>query len=136
VLAFICRQDYFFVHPQESFFNLGGNKMNSQGLIFVLGGVSSVLSLPFYDTLVKDGKLTQAELDSTRERFKDVIDTLKKAPANKIEALVAQYNAELTEHLDKFNQEWTTNYLAAFQDAEIMLGFVISILGKAGIREG
>ncbi len=89
----------------------------------------------FSDTFVKDGKITQAELTSTRERSKDIINTLKNAPANKIEALVAQYNAELTKHLDKFNAEWTNDYLSAFQDAQIMLGFVTSILAKAGIKE-
>lgn len=101
----------------------------------MLGGVSAVLSFPFYEDLVKNKQITKAEFDSTTERAKDLVETLKRVPANKLDALVATYDEQLTEHAAEFNAEWPSNYLAAFKDAEILLGFVTSILAKAGIDE-
>ena len=110
--------------------------MNHQEFMFVLGGAGN-LNSPMFDKLVIDKAITQAELASTREGLKDVVNTLKYTPSNKIEALVAEYGSELTKHFRKFAEETSTksNFLAAFHDAQIMLGFLTSILVKAGIRE-
>ena len=110
--------------------------MNHQEFMFVLGGAGN-LNSPMFDKLVIDKAITQAELASTREGLKDVVNTLKYTPSNKIEALVAEYGSELAKHFRKFSEETSTksNFLAAFHDAQIMLGFLTSILAKARIRE-
>ena len=109
--------------------------MNAAGLTFVLGGVSAVLGMPMYQTLVTKGSITQAELDGTRNDLSAVIATLKNTPAEKIEAMVDKYNDELTAHLDKFNAEAYLDYLAGLRDAQIMAGYVTSIMAKSGLHE-
>ena len=64
-----------------------------------------------------------------------VITTLKNTPGNKIEAMVDQFNDELTAHLDSFNGEWGSDLLAAFRDAQIMMGYVTTIMAKSGLSE-
>lgn len=108
--------------------------MNAAGLTFVLSGVTAVLGMPFFQTIVTDGSIQQDELDGTRNNLSAVITTLKNTPQDKIEALVAQYNDELTAQLDKFNAEWGHDLLGAFRDAQLMAGFVATIMAKAGIR--
>jgi hypothetical protein len=109
--------------------------MNAAGLTFVLNGVASVLTMPMFQTLVSDGSVGQGELDGTRKNLAAVVKTLQNTPGEKIEAMVAQYNDELTEHLDKFNSEWTQDYLSAFRDAQTMAGFVTTIMAKSGLKE-
>jgi DNA anti-recombination protein RmuC len=109
--------------------------MNSQELMFRLGAVSSTLQAPMFDALAKDGKITKGEIDSTRERLKDIVTTLNKTTFNKIEAMLAQYGAQLDEHFEKFESVWTRDYSAALQEVQIMLGFMTSILAKSGIKE-
>ena len=109
--------------------------MNAAGLTFVLSGVSAVLGMPFFQTLVTNGSIQQDELDGTRNNLSAAITTLKNTPQDKIEALVAQYNDELTERLDKFNAEWGHDMLGGFRDAQLMAGYVTTIMAKAGIRE-
>jgi hypothetical protein len=89
-----------------------------------------------FDALAKDGKITKGEIDNTRERLKGIVTTLDETTFNKIEAMLAQYVAQLNEHFEKFESLWAGDYLAALQEAQIMLGFMTSILAKSGIREG
>ena len=91
--------------------------MNAAGLTFVLGGISSVLTMPMFETLVINGSISQGELDGTRSDIAAAVATLRNTPGDKIEAMVDQYNDELTQYLTKFNSEWPTDYLSAFRDA-------------------
>lgn len=109
--------------------------MNAAGLTFVLNGVSSVLTMPMFQTLVTNGQIGQDELDGTRKDLAAVVNTLQNTPGEKIEAMVDQYNDELTEHLEKFDSEWTQDYLSAFRDAQMMAGFVTTIMAKSGLKE-
>lgn len=109
--------------------------MNAAGLTFVLSGVSAVLGMPMYQSLVTNGSISQNELDSTRRDLSAVITTLKSTPSEKIEAMVDNYNDELTEHLNKFNAEGYLDYLAGFRDAQIMAGYVTTIMAKSGLHE-
>ena len=109
--------------------------MNAAGMTFVLSGVSAVLGMPMYQTLVTNGSISQAELDGTRSDLAAVIATLKNTPSEKIEAMVDQYNDDLTAHLNKFNAEAYQDYLAGFRDAQIMAGYVTTIMAKSGLRE-
>jgi hypothetical protein len=109
--------------------------MNSQQLMFQLGAVSGTLRAPMFDALAKDGKISKGEIDSTRERLKDIVISLQSTPANKIEAMLEKYGAQLTEHFQHFESQWVGNHLAAFQEAQLMLGFMTSILAKSGIKE-
>ena len=109
--------------------------MNSHQLMFELGAVSSTLKAPMFDALAKDGKISKGEIDSTREGLKDIVATLNRTPFNKIEAMLAQYGAQLNEHFEKFEAAWIRDYSAGFHEAQIMLGFMTSILAKSGIKE-
>jgi hypothetical protein len=109
--------------------------MNAAGMTFVLGGVSAVLGMPFFQTLVTNGSISQGELDGTRKNLGAVIATLKNTPGNQIEPMVDKYNDELTAYLDKFNSEWGQDLLGAFRDAQIMMGYVTSIMAGSGLHE-
>ena len=109
--------------------------MNTQQLMFQLGAVSATLRAPMFDALAKDGKISKGEIDSTRERLKDIVSSLHSTPASKIEAMLEKYGAQLTEHFQRFESHWAGNYLAALQEAQIMLGFMTTILAKSGIKE-
>ena len=60
---------------------------------------------------------------------------MKNTPGNKIEAMVDEFNDDLTAHLNSFNSEWGTDLLAAFRDAQIMMGYVTTIMAKSGLSE-
>lgn len=109
--------------------------MNAAGMTFVLGGVYAVLQMPFFQSIVTNGSVSQDEFSGTLEDLGAVIATLKNTPGNKIEAMVDEFNDELTAHLDSFNSEWGTNQLAAFRDAQIMAGYVTTIMAKSGLSE-
>ena len=108
--------------------------MNAKGLTFVLQGVLSELEMAFYQDLVTDGSVSQSELDGTRHNLKAVIETLKNTPEEKIEALVAQYDEDLTAHLNKVNDLGLVDPLGTFRSAQIMAGYVTTIMAKAGLR--
>ena len=109
--------------------------MNAAGMTFVLGGVYAVLQMPFFQSIVTDGSVSQGEFSGTLSDLGAVITTLKNTPGSKIEAMVDQFNDDLTTHLDSFNSEWGTDLLAAFRDAQIMLGYVTTIMAKSGLSE-
>lgn len=109
--------------------------MNSAGMTFVLGGVYAALQMPFFQTIVTNGSVSQGEFSGTLSDLGAVIATLKNTPGNKIEAMVDEFNEELTAHLDSFNSEWGTDLLAAFRDAQIMMGYVTTIMAKSGLSE-
>jgi ribosomal protein S17E len=108
--------------------------MNAAGMTFVLNGVSGVLAMPFYQSLVTDGSISQGELDGTRRNLSAVISTLRKTPPEKIEAMVDQYNQELTEHFDKFRAVGQMDCLSGFQTAQIMAGYVTTVMAKSGLN--
>ena|GEM_PF-5151472 len=107
--------------------------MNVQGLIFTLTSVSSVLSSPFYDTLLSDDRLMPNELQGTRQYAAQLVADLKATPTEKLEPLVAQYDDELTEQLNKFQGEWTADRYSGFRNAQAMFGLVASIFNRANI---
>jgi hypothetical protein len=109
--------------------------MNAAGMTFVLSGVSSVLGMPFFQSLVTDGSIRQDELDGMRSNLSAIVTTLRKTPPDKIETMVAQYNDQLTANLDKFNAGWGHDLLAAFRDAQIMAGYVTTIMAKSGLED-
>ena len=109
--------------------------MNAAGMIVALTEVSSVLGMPFYQSLVIDGSVSQSEFDGTRHNLSAVITTLKNSPTEKVEALVAEYNEELSTYLDKFNAIGQQDVLGGFRIAQIMSGYVTTIMAKSGLPE-
>ena len=108
--------------------------MNAAGLTFTLTGVAGVInSSAFFDQLVNEG-VSPNELTGTRQEANALVNALKATPGDKLEALVAQYNDQLTQALDIFQSDWTMNRLQGFRDAQIMIGFVNTIFNKAGIE--
>lgn len=108
--------------------------MNAAGMTFVLGGVYAVLQMPFFQSIVTNGSVSQDEFSGTLSDLGAVITTLKNTPGSKIEAMVDQFNDQLTAHLHSFNSEWGSDVLAAFRDAQIMMGYVTTIMAKSGVR--
>lgn len=108
--------------------------MNAAGMVFTLKGVSAVLGMPFYQSLVTDGSISQDELDGTRGNLSAVITTLKNTPAEKIEAMVAEYDEELTANLNTFNSVGQQDLLTGFKHAQIMAGYVTTIMVKSGLK--
>lgn len=109
--------------------------MNAKGLPVMLAGVSATVGMPFYQTLVTDDSMSQSELDGTRHNLTAVIAILKNTPEEKIEALVAQYDEELTAHLNKFNAVGQQDVHNGFKHAQIMAGYVTTIMSKSGLRD-
>ena len=109
--------------------------MNAAGMTFVLSGVYAVLQMPFYQSIVTNGSVSQAELDGTKNDLASIMTTLKNTPGDKIEAMVDQYNNELTTHLNNFNSGWGSDLLGAFREAQTMIGFVTSVMAKSGISD-
>ena len=109
--------------------------MNAKGLPVMLQGVSGMLGVAFYQNLVTDGHISQGELDGTRHNLAAVIEILKNTPEEKIEALVAQYDEDLTEHLHKFQALDSTDILSKFKHAQILAGYVTTIMAKAGLTK-
>ncbi|HEX8456457.1 MAG TPA: hypothetical protein VF656_03970 [Pyrinomonadaceae bacterium] len=109
--------------------------MNAAGLTFTVAGVSGALDMPFFQALVADGQLSQNELDGTRSNLAGVLAILRKTPTEKIEALVAKYDPQLTEHLNKFNANWGEDVLGGFREVQIMAGYVTTIMAKAGLHK-
>ncbi|HVG28890.1 MAG TPA: hypothetical protein VM864_04135 [Pyrinomonadaceae bacterium] len=107
--------------------------MNAAGLKFTLTSVASVInSGPFFDGLTSQG-VSAAELSGTREDANALVKALNTTPPEKIEAIVAQYDAELTPALERFQGDWAANRLQGFRDAQVMIGLVTSVFNKAGI---
>lgn len=109
--------------------------MNAAGMTFVLTGVYSVLQMPFYQSIVTNDSISQQEFNGTINDLNNVITTLKNTSGDKIEAMVDQYNNELTTHLDNFNSGWGSDLLAAFREAQTMIGFVTSVMAKSGLSD-
>ena len=98
----------------------------------MLQGVLATLEMAsIYQELVTDGTIKQGELDGTRRNLKATIATLKKTPGEKIEALVAKYDSNLTANLHKFQALGAGDLIKKFRLAQIMLGFAATIMAKA-----
>lgn len=115
--------------------------MNAKGLIFTLGGVIADLDMgsapgvpSFSQKLVDDGAVSQSELDGTRNNLKALVATLKNTPEEKIEALVAQFDEDLTAYLNKFNALGSGASIEKFRLAQIMSGLAVTIMAKAGVK--
>lgn len=115
--------------------------MNAKGLVFVLKGVIAALEMgegpgtsSFYQRLVDKGALSQGELDGTRKNLEALIATLANTPEEKIEAVVAQFDEDLTAYLNKFNALGSGESIEKFRLAQIMSGLAVTIMAKAGVK--
>jgi hypothetical protein len=115
--------------------------MNAKGLVFILNGVIANLEMgtspnsrSFYQKLVDDGAVSQGELDGTVNNLKALMGALKNTADEKIEALVAEVDADLTGYLNKFNALGSGASIEKFRLAQIMSGFAATITAKAGIK--
>lgn len=87
----------------------------------------------FFDKLTNEG-VSAAELNGTRQQARSLANAISATPSEKIETLVAHYDEQLTNANQTFQASWQMNQLQGFRDAQIMIGFVASLLNKAGIR--
>jgi hypothetical protein len=108
--------------------------MNAAGLKVTIAHVASTIEQPiFFDKLTNEG-VSAAELNGTRHEARSLANALNTTPSEKIEALVAHYDDQLTHALNNFQGGWQMNQLQGFRDAQVMIGFVTSLCNKAGIR--
>jgi hypothetical protein len=113
--------------------------MNAKGLTWTLAGIIADLDMTpagspsFYQKLVTDGAVSQGELDGTRNILKSAEAILRNTPEEKIEALVAQFDEDLTAYAAKFNALGSGPSIEKFRLAQIMSGFVSTIMAKAGV---
>jgi hypothetical protein len=108
--------------------------MNAAGLKFTLTSVAEIINSPvWFDRLTGEG-ISAGELKGTRQEATAIVNALKATPNEKIESLVAHYDGVLTSALQTFQGNWQLNFLQGFRDAQVMIGFVTSLLNKAGIR--
>jgi hypothetical protein len=115
--------------------------MNAKGLPVMLQGViydltmgTSATTASFYQKLVGDGAVSQGELDGTVKNLEALVATLKNTAEEKIEALVAQFDADLTAYLDKFHALGSGASIEKFRLAQIMSGLAVTIMAKAGVK--
>ncbi|HEV2804366.1 MAG TPA: hypothetical protein VGW57_05460 [Chthoniobacterales bacterium] len=116
--------------------------MNAKGLPVILQGVIYDLTMgaspggasSFYQRLVDDGAVSQGELDGTVKNLQSLVAVLKNTPEEKIEALVAQFDADLSAYLDKFNALGSGASMEKFRIAQIMSGLAVTIMAKAGVK--
>ncbi len=73
-------------------------------------------------------------LDGTRNNLKALVATLKNTPEEKIEALVGEFDEDLTAYLNKFNALGSGASIEKFRLAQIMSGLAVSIMAKAGVK--
>jgi|GEM_PF-6541054 len=73
--------------------------MDAASMIVAIRKVYVALDMPFYRSLAAGGGVDFSEFSSTSQNLLGVVETLEKAPSEKIKALVAEYNDELTEQL-------------------------------------
>jgi hypothetical protein len=108
--------------------------MNALGLNAVLMQITANLGMPFYQSIVTNGSVSQDEFDGTRNNISAARAILHNTHAEKIEALVAECDEELTAYLNKFNAIGQEDFLGGFRIAQIMAGYVTTIMAKAGIK--
>lgn len=108
--------------------------MNAKGLIVGLDSAAQALGWGFVQKLVTDGSVSQGELDATRKGLSAASAALKKTPSEKIDAMVAEYDDELTSYFGKFQAGWQQDPLGGFRNVQVMEGYVTTILAKSGIR--
>ena len=90
--------------------------------------------MAFFQELVTQGLISQDELDGTRKHLDAAIAILKETPPDKLEAMVRQYDQELTSTMNKFNSPYSQGTLSGLQEVQVMLGYVTTIMGKSGLR--
>jgi hypothetical protein len=109
--------------------------MNAAGMIVALRQVSGVLNMPLYNSLVTDDKVGISEFYGTRHHLVGLIEALENVHSEKLEALVAEHNKELTAYLEKFNAIGQQDPLGGFRIAQAMAGHITTIMNSAGIRD-
>ena len=107
--------------------------MNALGLRMYITTIDGVINSPiWYDEIVKQG-VSPAELQGTRAQLSHLDRAMLATPHEKLDALVAQHDAELTAHAAKFQGDWQKDRLAGFRDAQVFIGSVVTIFNAAGI---
>jgi hypothetical protein len=108
--------------------------MNAAGLKVMITHVASTInSSMFFDKLTNEG-VSASELNGTRNEATRLANVINNTPPEKIETLVAHYDEQLSAALNSFQGGWQMNQLQGFRDAQVMIGFVTSLVNKAGIR--
>jgi hypothetical protein len=123
-----------FIHqPYLKCFSKGEDDMDASGLTTFMGYIAKLLEEPLFQGLVTKGSISQSELDSTRKNLAGIYAILEKTPRDKIEAMVAKHNEQITEHVNFAGGE-QEDPLGAFRQVQIIAGYFTTIMAESGLR--
>ncbi len=109
--------------------------MNAQGLGVMLNGVvKGMMLLHFRGAAVKGG-VSESEFDATLANLEAVEGKLTAARHEKLEAMVAHFDPQLTAHVQKFHKDADQQALPAFREAQTLTGFVTTVMVKSGLHD-
>ena len=100
----------------------------------MLDGVVRGMKMPHFRRAVIAGGVSD-EFDGTLSNLAAVEHTLTTVPHEKLEAMVAHFNQQLTAHVDKFHKDSDQHALTAFREAQLLAGFITTVMAKSGLHE-
>ena len=109
--------------------------MNAQGLGVTLNGVMNGMKLPHFRGATVAGGVSEGEFDATLANLAAVGATLGTVPHEKLEAVVARFDPQLTAHVQKFHKHVDEQPLPAFREAQTLAGFIATVMVKSGLHE-
>ena len=109
--------------------------MNPHGLTVMLDGVVKGMKLPHFRRAVIERGVSAGEFDGTLANLAAVEGTLKTVPHQKLDAMIARFNPQLTAHVDKFHKDSSEHALPAFHEAQMLAGFITTVMAKSGLHE-
>jgi hypothetical protein len=107
--------------------------VNAQGLGVMLNGVLSGMKLPHFRRAAVEGGVSEGEFDATLANLAAVEATITALPHEKLEAMVARFDPQLTAHVQKFHK--AEHALPAFREAQTLAGFITTVMVKSGLHE-
>jgi hypothetical protein len=109
--------------------------VNAQGLGVMLNGVLSGMTFPHFRRVAVEGGVSEGEFDATLANLAAVEATLKTVPHEKLDAMVARFDPQLTAHVQKFHKAVEQHALPAFREAQTLAGFITTVMVKSGLHE-
>ena len=101
----------------------------------MLEGVVRGMKMPHFRRAAIGGGVSEGEFDGTLANLAAVEHTLTTVPHEKLEAMVAHFNQQLTAHVDKFHKDSDQHAMQAFREAQLLAGFITTVMAKSGLHE-
>ncbi|HWT07171.1 MAG TPA: hypothetical protein VN224_15505 [Xanthomonadales bacterium] len=101
----------------------------------MLNGVVNGMKMPHFRRAATEAGVSEGEFDGTLGNLVAVESTLKAAPHEKLEAMVARFDPQLTAHVQKFHKDPAQHVLPAFREAQMLAGFIATVMVKSKLHE-